>query len=641
MLRRLGFFTFVCLVMIAARVSAQPLRVDRSDERMRVDGALREWKGAHFVTLGSGGDAALRYALASTGEGFYLGAEISDEALVRHKGVGPGQDALVFGLAMQDAQRKLRVTEFWLHAGEPSRSQAQAGYAEAGKPPLPEPRIQVVEGPRSEGAGYVIEAFIPFALVEGSELWEQGRAHLRLEDVDRAQKPSLETTLATSDVTRPSDWPRIALGTGQVDHLASFAQSKGLSGTEPRFDLRGNVAGDATPERVVILDKFVLVYGKQYQRGETYAYFALPFSTGGGLVSAQLEDATGDGHEDLFVRVRQRNDLGARELLLVLSLAENSIAPLFSVELKKEAKGGFVESQLDIEKPSHGGRRIRVATGRAQGLDALTYQENPAVDAEPILLPWGDTKSRTYAFNGSRFAVVDEQKRPVAKLAAVVSTSNIALGPASASPLPVAAAPSQEARPDLNAVLAQFKRDQKLPPGAQPERQLRANIWVGPAEEQLSAFGATLVLAGPDIAGGTGYLAYKLPITDLADLLYLGAADVTGDGLREPFVRIKQPLSGAAGVYREVLLVLRADAHNRFVRILVAEVARRQGERAIVNRVRHERGKLLIEPGEAQGFSQATYPFRNEATGGVERLLLPWLDRPLRYRLEGERLVAE
>jgi hypothetical protein len=631
---RLGLVALLCAVLGAPRALAQPLRVDRSAERMRVDGSLREWKGAHFATLGEGDDAALRYALASVDDGWFVGAEISDQLLVRKPGVGPGQDALVLSFAAQDAQGKQRATELWLHAGETGRSRAQAGLAAAGKAPRLEPRIQVVEGPRSAGAGYVIEAFIPFALLADGGPWEQGRAQLRLLDVDAQHKPA--RALATSDATRPDDWPRIALGTGQNDPLGSFARSQGLSGVAPRYDLHGDVAGDASQERVVLLDKFVVVYGPRYKGGDGYAYFTLPFSAGGGLVSAQLEDATGDGHEELFVRVRQRNDLGARELFLVLSLAESGIAPLLRVELKKEANGGFVESQLDIEKSRRGARRIRVASGRAQGLDALSYQERPAADAEPILLPWGDVKSRTYAFDGARFAVVDEQKRPAAK----AETSR---QPASVSAIPAAAeqdAP-RAAAPSLAAVLAQFKRDQRLPESAQPERQLHANLWVGPADEALSAFGSTLVLAGPDLGGGGSYMAYKLPIAAPADLLYLGAADVTGYGLSEALVRIGQQLSGADGVRREVLLVLRADAQGRIGRILAVEVARRQGAKAVVNRVRSERGALSIEPGQAQGLEQTSYPFLNEATGGVDRLLLPWLDRPRRYRLAGDRLVAE
>ena len=70
--------------------------------------------------------------------------------------------------------------------------------------------------------------------------------------------------------------------------LGAFLSAKSLSGVEPRFDQRANVAGDATPERVVIVDRYVLVYGPGFKRGENYAYFALPYGIGGRLVQRSV-----------------------------------------------------------------------------------------------------------------------------------------------------------------------------------------------------------------------------------------------------------------------------------------------------------------------------------------------------------------
>lgn len=637
--------------VLTASARAQPLRVDRTGERMRVDGALREWRGARFVTLGQGDDSAVRYALASADDGLYLGAEVSDEQLVRSAGVGPTQDALVLTLAMPDGTGGFKVSEVWLHAGEAGRVKAAAGLARGGRAPTAEPRIQVVEGPRDMGPGYVIEAFIPFALIDASELWEMGRARLSAEDVDKAKAPRLESSLSTAPGARSAELPRIVLGTGQNDFLGSFASSRGLTGSEPRFDLRGNVAGDREPERVAIVDKFVVVYGKHYKQGATYGYFALPFGMGGGLGSAELLDVTNDGLAELLVRVRQRNELGARELLVALSLAEQGIAPLFSLELKKESKGGFVESKLSIDRKSKP-VRMRLEPGRAQGLDALTYQESPARDAQPILLPWGELLYQVVAWDGTKLAVVDQQTRAPEKSSKKLTDS---------APVTMQQAPSalgiapQVASSGVGALVEQFKRDQMLLPDIEPERQLTANLTGGPAEEQLFAFGPKLVAVGPDIGGGAVYLAYGLPIAGAQDLLYLGAADVAGDGAKELLVRVRQPLSGLrspaqgrastpAGVHREVLMVLRIEVSGseaRVARLLAAEVARRQDKSAIVNKVGAQGGKLTIEPGQAVGFSQASYPYSNEATGGVERLLLPWSDRPVRYRFDGARLLAE
>jgi hypothetical protein len=74
----------------------------------------------------------------------------------------------------------------------------------------------------------------------------------------------------------------------------------------------------------------------------------------------------------------------------------------------------------------------------------------------------------------------------------------------------------------------------------------------------------------------------------------------------------------------------------------VAEVARRQGDRAIVNQVQVNAGVLAISPGKAAGYTRESYPFNNDTVPGIERVLLPWADGVRRYRLDaGGRLRAE
>jgi hypothetical protein len=629
-LSRLGLSLLGVWASVSAQ--AQPLRVDQSAERMRVDGALGEWKGAHFAQLGDGDDASLRYALASTDGAFYLAAEIADDQLVLKDEVGPGQDALVLSLALPDAAGALRVSEVWLHPGRAGKQAAKAsvqGFSGSAK-------VQVVEGPRARGPGYVIEALVPFASLGGAELWEQGRASLRFEDVDRAgQKP--EITLASAS-GKPADWPRIALGVGQNDFLGSFLSEKSLSGVEPRFDQRANVAGDATLERVLIVDKYVLVYGKGFKRGENYAYFALPYSVGGGLVSAQLADLTSDGRAELLARVRQRNELGARELFLVIELAEDSIAPLFSLELKKEAKGGFIECSVSVDKKS-APPRIQVSVGRAEGLDARTYQENPATDALPILLPWGAVESRSYAFDGDKFAQVAEKAQspispPDAGAAAARATATSQVGTPAAQPSAVPTTPMSDL---AKAIL-------RAPPLGTFRFDREANLVGGPGKERAFVHERQVVATGPELGPAPTYVAYGPPIESAEDLLGLDAADVTGDGLAELLVRQRMRSSGAE---HELLLVLQLQptgaqpSARRLIPLLVAEVVRRRGADAIVNLVQAKAGKLSIAPGKAQGFSQTNYPFAHEASPGIEPLLLPWLDDVRRYRFDGTRLRAE
>jgi len=610
-----------------------PLRIDATGERMRVDGALKEWKGARFQELGKGDDSSLRFALATADEGLYIAAELRDDKLV----FGDKGDALVLTIQMPD-RAALVKSELSLLPGESGKSKARALLAVDGRAAKPEPGVSVVEGPREAGPGYVIEAFVPWKLVRGAEIWEQGRGSLRFVDVDGARASH---SVATAELLRGT-LPRFVLGEGNQDLLGSFVQEHDLVGVTPRYDLRADVSGDKRPERVVVVDRYVAVYGPGYKEGTSYNYYVLPYGVGGALIDAELVDLTNDGRAELAARVRQQNPLGKREVWLALTLDENSIQAVFGVELKKEIQGGFVENTLALA-PAQAGkpRRIDVKVGRALGLDANTYREAPATDAEPILLPWEAVAARSYAYDGKRFAVVDEQRR----LLALAVPSSAPKDEERERELPAAGGQGQ------SDVLSLFRTQAKLPQNAKPSRTLRANVLGGSAAEQIDVFGSTLLFTGPDVAAGKGYLAYAAPISDARDLRDVSSADVTGDGVHEVLLRVVQALQGAENVTRELLLVLQGDRESRIARILVVEVARQQqaskkpggdrSERAIVNRVSVQKGVLTIDPGTASGWTEQTYPFTPDAIAGSDRLLLPWRDKPVLYRASGAALVPQ
>lgn len=620
---------FFCALVLALALSsgparAEPLRVDRTAETMRVDGALKEWRGARFTALGSGDDASLRYALASAEAGLYVAAEVTDDELV----TGDAGDALVLALAMPDGS-DLRLTEIWLHPGaRGKKAHARVGTGSALRV---DPRVQVVEGPPSKGAGWVLEALIPWAVVRNGEIWEQGRGALRLIDVDRTPPPK---TLTSATALAPADLPHLVPGFGQNDPLGAFMVHKGLSNLEPRYDFRSNVSGDARPERVVIVDRFVVVYGPGYLNGETYNYYMLPYGPAGGLKRAELLDVTGDGKAELLTLLRQDNPHGVRELWQLVQLDDETIQPLFAIETRKELKGGMVDSTVTVVSKGQKVPRIDVRPGRALGLDALTYPpEMRAKDAESILLPWDALTLRSYAWNGKRFAVVNEEKRatPPDSADSKGETPSAPSAPAERDQAPPPAA-------SVDALLAQVKATQQLPASAKPTRTLEANVLSGPAPERIDVFGSLIVLTGPDIAGGSGYLTYGAPVADARDLLEVRAADVTSDGGAELLLRVRQVLSTPARVERELLVVVHGDASGRLARVLTAEVTRKLGDGAIENAIVTQQGTLTIEPGSARGWTKASYPFDPDAPSDVTPILLPWRDRPVRYHLVETKL---
>ncbi|HEX5660619.1 MAG TPA: hypothetical protein VFX59_25675 [Polyangiales bacterium] len=612
---RLLFMLVLCVSGVAR---AEPLRIQRSQEKMKVDGALIEWRGATFHELGSGEDARVRYALASVDGGLYVGAEVYDQALVA------GSDAIVLTLAMPK-DKGIDTSEVWLYPGRGSE-RARAAISLNGAAAKPEPQIPIVEGPLARGVGYVVEAFVPWRVIVGSASWHDARGGLRFIDHDGGKQPKI---LSTDPASRAADLPALSLGLGQEDMLGSFLADHQLVGVQPRFDARDNVSGDARAERVVIIGQYVIVFGPGFKNGESYNYDVLPFAADGGMRSAQLIDLTGDGIKELVASGRQGNLLGLREVWLVLGLDELGMQQKFGIETKKESKGGFLENTVSL-LPVRGKElpRIEQKIGRAQGLDASTYREDPATDMQPVLLPWGEVSARTFAFDGKKFAQVDEKRRALPK-----ST------PAAVAALPVAQEPPASASHE--ALVAAFKQQQGIPTAVQPSQTMRANIALGPEPELIEAYGKVLMLSGPEVGGGNGFMAYATPATDPRDLIEVRAGDVTNDQRADLLLRIRQALGGASGADRELLIVLTADAQGRFVRIGLFEVTRNVGERSIENQYSAKNGTLTIAPGGARVWTKDTYPFTDEASGGAGKLLLPWKDKSIRYRLTNGTLQPE
>jgi hypothetical protein len=610
----------IALLAAASDARADALRVDATAEAMRIDGALREWRGAHFAELGNNSGPHLRFALASDEAGLYLGAEVDDPAVVRTRALDGNQDAIVLRVQSGDA-RGAPAKDVWLLPGITGSEKALAAVASgpSAKRTI-EPRVKVVEGPRKNGEGYVLEAFIPFDVLFGKTLWEAARGSLRLDAMDPGARAP------TSLVTTPANElpPRFQLGHGHLDLLGSFLAEKQQVGLVPARDLQRNVAGDGDAERVLLIDKYVLAYGPGIAAGQTYAYFELPVGTGSDVESFELVDFDRDGRFEVALRLRQRNELGQRSVYTVLAVQEGRFVRVFAAEVKIVVGAQTLEDRVALrERPKAQTTLVlSVETDKTDG--RAQFEERAASDVVPLLTPWGAVRERSYAFDGSRFRQVGE----------VVQA-------AAASPPPRAAVPPtqlvEKVRPSEAQLLLHFKRAMKLPLDIEPTQRLRGNLLGETREEALYIYGATFAVLGPEVGGGTSYAAFALPVAPSA-VRQVSIADVTGDGRNEILVRLTQALAGADGATRELLFVLRIDEQGRFARMLQREVVRRLGDQVIENRVVARGGELVIEAGRASGWNATNYPYADESTGGAEPLLLPWKGRTVTYRAVGETL---
>jgi hypothetical protein len=627
----LATFSLLWLPASAARAQVALPLTELADGAIRIDGAIRDWSGLRFLEVGEGDDGSMRVALAYDRAGIYVAAEVRDERLVRNAPPSRDEDAIIVTLAMPRGRDRYVGRDVYLWAGQAGRVPASAGIADVGGRPRPLASAQVVEAP--QGAGYTLEAFVPWSAFPGAARWQEGRGTIRLRDVDSAAHPEIERepAIAPVDPRHLERLPSLLPSGGEAAALHAFLANQSLEGARPTHDLRGDVGEDGRPERVSIVDRFVVVTGPGWLAGRGYSFLQLPIRAAADVRMPSLVDLTGDGKRELICTVRQTDTRGARELWLVIGFSQGDPSPLFAIETLKEIRGGRIEARVRIARAARGQPpTIENEIGGAHGVDAGGWDEAPASDAEPILLPWGPTRARRYRWDGREFARIAEIPNP-----AYVDPE---AAPARRDPERVSStgATAAPAAPRPDDVLAAFRRERQIAAGTRPTFQLRANVAEGIEPEDIVVYGRDLVVAGPGFRGGTQFLHLELPARDASDVLDVRTAELTGDAREEILVRVRQVLGE---VRREVLIVYELTPRAPSV-ILQREVARQHNGNRIENEVRAGGGQLEIRPGTARGWSASNWPWSDAPSGdGVEPLLLPWRDAAVRYRYAGGRLV--
>ena len=197
--------------------------------------------------------------------------------------------------------------------------------------------------------------------------------------------------------------------------LDLYRKDRGVpAGVAPKVDLQVQVAGDAQPERVLLLGRDVVVFGPGFKGGAAYAYLTLQqFASASDITDLSARDLTGDGNADLVVRGVRHVSHGPgtvdEETLFAYQVDDDAITRIFGIETGRELGGKRVQGLVQFV-PSSSGKSfdILAAPGRATGWTEKTYpwsQDAPGSGpVEPLLLPWGGIGSVRYSWNGSGFA---------------------------------------------------------------------------------------------------------------------------------------------------------------------------------------------------------------------------------------------
>jgi hypothetical protein len=195
---------------------------------------------------------------------------------------------------------------------------------------------------------------------------------------------------------------------------ALYRKDRGVGASRPSFDFVTDVAGDSAPERVLVHGKDIVVFGKGFRNGTSYAFITVGVNDPKDIVDATARDLTGDGKAEIIVRAVLRTKTSKafggikvdRRALLIYGIEGDTLVRVFGAETSRAVGERQILGAVAFEPAEHG-LDIELCPAHALGWTESSYpfpaDTAPAGGLEPLLLPWGDSHKRNYHWNGTSY----------------------------------------------------------------------------------------------------------------------------------------------------------------------------------------------------------------------------------------------
>jgi hypothetical protein len=186
---------------------------------------------------------------------------------------------------------------------------------------------------------------------------------------------------------------------GAASVLDAFLKSAKLKRGQLTFDTQSDVVSWPGRERVVAGGGVFAVLG------ENFIYLRLPVSAPEDLLDVRVVDAFGGGPKAIVTHYRQHGNGGSRELVRVWRiLAEGTFESLLTVEVAKRMEQNAILNRWEFApRKDRSGMDLIVEALPPEGFSEETFQESPAPDAVPIVLPWAAETKVRHRFDASGY----------------------------------------------------------------------------------------------------------------------------------------------------------------------------------------------------------------------------------------------
>ncbi len=367
----------IALVVLGLHAHAHAERTaircdNQSTADLSVDGMLDDWGKEVVARIGVASDGQFSLRCSWDGKAFAMSLDILDDRVVRF-GSGRGeQDHVKVSIAA---------------GGRPVVIDVYPGNAVA-KEKISKP-AKVSVGQSLQPKGFSIELVVPASVIPGMS----------------GSTPSLALDIAFVDADKAAGGDTFVLELAasvelgdRKDLLDEFLRTVRLRRSDVKLDKLDDLDPDRRGnERIVAGGTVIGVLTDQF------AYVSLPVARAADVKKVELLPL-GARTRVVAATVRQSGNGGSRDLLMLWTVWTGQLQPLGQIEIRKEQGPNVLEARWKLAKGKKG-PELWVEPKSAIGWTAESWNEMPADDADPILLPWDTQKSGiVYTLTGAELA---------------------------------------------------------------------------------------------------------------------------------------------------------------------------------------------------------------------------------------------
>jgi hypothetical protein len=354
----------IAAVLVASATRAQANSAVRCDDLstadLAIDGLLDDWPKAVLTRAGSSPDGEVALRCSWDGTAFALSLDIKDDRVIRVRSGKAHEDHVTIRLAA--GGKPVAIDAY------PGNAMAKARITKPGK---------VAVADSLQPKGFSLEVKIPASAITGLS----------------GSTPSLDLDIVfhDSDQATGGDDTDIALPLtielgDRKDLLDDFLQSVRLKRGDVRLDQLANLDPDRRGnERIVAGGTVIGVLTDQY------AFVSLPAASAAEVKKVELLALGTGGFKVVSAIVRQGGNGGSRDLLMLWTVWSGQLQPLGQIEIRKVMGTNTLEASYKLTKGKRG-PELWVEPKPAVGWTAETWNEEPATDADPMVLPWDTVK---------------------------------------------------------------------------------------------------------------------------------------------------------------------------------------------------------------------------------------------------------